>query len=80
MFRWIHTCIPVLSEELIKYLQSFMPFIMGIDLFMFNYASEYLNEEENIYIINISTDNITISSLLNVKNTKKKKISKADIL
>jgi hypothetical protein len=50
-----------------------MPFIMGIDLFMFDYALEYLTEEENIFIVNISTDEITISSSLNEKKAKKNK-------
>lgn len=57
-----------------------MPFIMGIDLSMFDYALEYLNEEENIFIVNLTTDEVTVSSLLNDKNTKKKKIIKQDIL
>lgn len=57
-----------------------MPFIMGIDLSMFDYALEYLNEEENIFIVNISTDEVTSSSLLNIKNNKKKKVTKQDIL
>ena len=29
--QWTHTYIPILSDEMIKYLQSFMPFIMGVD-------------------------------------------------
>lgn len=57
-----------------------MPFIMGIDLSMFDYAMEYLNEEDNIYIVNLSTDEIIVSSILNNKSTKKKKITKQDIL
>ncbi len=57
-----------------------MPFIMGIDLSMFDYALEYLNEEENIFIVNITTDEITVSSILNDKKNKKKKITKQDIL
>lgn len=58
-----------------------MPFIMGIDLSMFDYAIEYLNEEENIFIVNITADEITISSSFNNKNTKKyKKITKKDLL
>jgi len=57
-----------------------MPFIMGIDLSMFDYALEYLNEEENIFIVNITTDEITVSSILNNKKNKKKKITKQDIL
>ena len=53
---------------------------MGIDRSMFKYAEEYLKEEENIYIVNISTDYITVSSLMNSKDKNKKNITKSDVL
>jgi len=58
-----------------------MPFIMGIDLSMFDYALEFLNEEENIFIVNILSDEVTVSGLINsTKNNKNKTTLKADLL
>jgi hypothetical protein len=61
-FEWIHTYIPILSEEMIKYLQSFMPFIMGIEEYMLETAKEYLDECEGIYLVYIRKNYIDISS------------------
>lgn len=72
--EWIHTYIPILSEEMIKYLQSFMPFIMGIDETMFKLAEEYLDEENTIYIVNIKKNQIDVSKNRNLKGKKRKSI------
>lgn len=54
---------------------------MGIDLSMFDYALEFLNEEENIFIVNILSDEVTVSGLINsTKNNKNKTTLKADLL
>ncbi len=45
---------------------------MGIDEKMMPIAEEYLKEEENIYLVFINKDLISISSKLKNKNTKKK--------
>jgi hypothetical protein len=73
--RWIHTYIPVLSEEMIKYLQSFMPFIMGIEMNLLNTAKQYLNEEETIYLVYIKKNLVDISS-----NRKGKKLKRRELL
>jgi hypothetical protein len=61
-FEWIHTYIPILSEDMIKYLQSFMPFIMGIEEYMLETAKEYLDESENTYLVYIRKNYIDVSS------------------
>jgi hypothetical protein len=43
---------------------------MGLDDSMFEFALEYLSEEENIFIVNLSSNTIIISNQLN--NLKKK--------
>jgi hypothetical protein len=53
---------------------------MGLDDSMFEFALEYLSEEENIFIVNLSSNTIIISNQLN--NSKKKEKpgkNKADI-
>jgi hypothetical protein len=58
-----------------KYLQSFMPFIMGIDQSLLEHAKSYFAEEERIFIIYIKKDLIDMSS-----NAKGKKLKKKDLL
>jgi hypothetical protein len=70
-YEWVHTYIPILSEEMIKYLQSFMPFIMGIEESMLETAKEYLEESDKIYLVYIKKNFIDISS-----NKKNKRIAK----
>lgn len=70
--KWVNTYIPVLSEELIKFLQSFIPFIMGIEESLMPIAKEYLSSDDGIYIINIDKNIIEISQ-------KSKKINKKNL-
>lgn len=63
--RWVNTYIPVLSEDLVKYLQSFMPFIMGLDENLLKIASEYMDTEA-IYIVDLKKD-----AVYNSKDKKK---------
>ena len=60
---------------MIKYLQSFMPFIMGIDETLLNHAKPYIAEEDSIYLVYIKKDYIDISS-----NKKGKKLKKKELL
>ena len=51
-FNWKYTYIPILSFNMLKFLQSFLPFIMGIDNNMMEYAkSNYIEKQNNITII-----------------------------
>ena len=51
-FNWKYTYIPLLSFNMLKFLQSFLPFIMGIDNNMMDYAKEnYIEKQNNITII-----------------------------
>jgi len=56
---------------------------MGLDYSMFDYALEYLHEEESIFIIDLFSNTITLSSqLANLKKKggKNKLQSKKDLL
>ena len=51
-FNWKYTYIPLLSINMLKFLQSFLPFIMGIDNNMMEYAkNNYIEKQNNITII-----------------------------
>lgn len=47
--KWVNVYIPIISVDMLKYLQSFMPFLIGIDISMMNLAKE--NLENGIYIV-----------------------------
>jgi hypothetical protein len=78
-FQWINTYIPVLSEDMIKYLQSFIPFVMGIDegLLKLAYNCQYIGCDElnKIFIVNLSKKTLSVTSL----GKKEKKITKKNI-
>ncbi len=61
--QWISTYIPVLSEEMTKYVQlSFMPYIMGIDETLLKlHARNYFDDDNCIYLIFIKKGIITTS-------------------
>ena len=51
-FNWKYTYIPLLSINMLKFLQSFLPFIMGIDSRMLDYAkNNFIENQNNISII-----------------------------
>jgi hypothetical protein len=59
---------------MIKYLQSFMPFIMGIDETLLEHAKPYFAEEDSIYIVYIKKDLIDISANKKGKKLKRKEL------
>ena len=46
--RWKFTFIPNLSFYMLKFVQSFMPFIMGIDINLLDYAKREYMEDDNV--------------------------------
>lgn len=72
--RWTYPYIPILSEELVKYLQTPLPFLMGIDTFMIDLVNEYLNEDDNVFMVYLNTkDKDNNIEKFSVNKTKKKK-------
>ena len=73
--KWINPFLPILSLNTVKFLQTPVPFIMGIDEFLLKYALNskdiYIGKE--IIIYNISSKSFTLSK-------SKKKVNKMDIL
>ena len=77
-FNWINTYIPVLSFSTVQFLQSFIPYIMGIDEYLLTYAfkNQFIDLNSNIALINIKNNNFCSFDL----KGKIKKRSKKEIL
>ena len=71
---WINPFLPVLSIKTVDFLQSPVPYIMGLDEYLFKYA----NESKTIYL---GTDMIIFNIMTNqfISNKTKKRIHKKDI-
>lgn len=61
--QWVNIFIPVLIEDLLKYLQSFMSFLMGIEQCMLDHCEEYINEEDSIWLVYLE-DNVISKALI----------------
>ena len=68
-FDWIHTYIPIMSEKMVKFLQSFLPFFTGINFTLLNRAKHILEKaSKEVFIINIDEDKIELNG--NYQNNK----------
>jgi hypothetical protein len=72
--EWVNILIPILSDELVRYLQCFRPFIMGINENMLEYAKSYIEENDEIFFVYIKKDAVELFS-----NKKTKKITKKNL-
>ena len=70
--KWNNIYIPILSLNTIQYLQSFIPFIMGIDEFLLDFAAN----KKNFINLNKNKDINIIPFNLNPKTKIKYKINK----
>lgn len=78
-FNWVNIYIPVLSLNTVKFLQSIIPFIMGIDEFLLNFSikNEYINTNcengnNNIVYVDIERNLIYLDPIKKKNETKKK--------
>ena len=59
---WVHTYIPIMSDQMIKYLETFLPFMNGINASLMNYVQNTLeHSEEEVYIINLEKKEIGVN-------------------
>ena len=74
-FQWVHTFIPIMSTQMLKYLQAFLPFINGLHVNLFDVAKTILDEaDEGVYLVYIGNNTIDInwdSSSKRIKIAKK---------
>ena len=74
-FQWVHICIPIMSIQILKYLETFVPYLAGVHTSFVPQLNKYLsqnsNEKEQVYLIYIEEDKIRISDYLNEKKINK---------
>jgi hypothetical protein len=75
-FQWIHTYIPIMSDQMVKYLETFLPFINGINTSLMHLVTEVFEENEaesseEVFLVYISENKFRIGNYL-TKNNKKK--------
>ena len=59
---WVHTYIPIMSDQMIKYLETFLPFMNGINASLMNYVQNTLeHSEDEVYIINLEKKEIGVN-------------------
>ena len=66
-FQWIHTYIPIMSDQMLKYLETFLPFINGIHVSLMKLVEQVFKEgeiddSEDVFLIYIKNDEIQLSS------------------
>ena len=74
-FMWVNPYVPILSLNTAKFLQSFIPFLYGIDEYLLKYSdkNKYMNNNGDIVFVFISKKTFSLC-----KN--RKKLSKKDII
>ena len=62
-FEWIHTFIPIMSEKMLKFLQAFLPFFIGINATLLKKAKPILaRASKGVFIFNIDDNTLNINS------------------
>ena len=77
-FKWVHTYIPIMSDQMLKYLETFLPFLNGIHSSLMPLVSQLfieseIEDNEDVFLIYNKDGKIDLSSTL---KKKKKKVSK----
>ena len=69
-FSWIHIYIPIITKKMLKYLQSFLPFLNGMNNYLYE-REEVQNllysSHKDLYIFNLDKNSFEISYNLNEK-------------
>ena len=74
-FQWMHTYIPIMSDQMLKYLETFLPFLNGIHSSLMPLVTELfqtgdMEESEEMYLIYINENKLKLGSTLIGKNIK----------
>ena len=77
-FQWMHTYIPIMSDQMLKYLETFLPFLNGINSSLMPLVSELfqtgdMEEGDEMFLIYINQNKFRLGSTLVGKNIKKYK-------
>ena len=83
--KWVHTYIPIMSEQMLKYLESFLPFVNGIHSSLIPLVRNIFNEgeideNEEVFLVYIKENDIEIGSSLKKKKIKINKYIQNNII
>ena len=73
--QWVHTFIPIMTQKMMKYLDSFLPFFNGMHISLYELTSGILEDiKENIFIFDFNKHTFEMNTFpnLNTKNVIKK--------
>ena len=73
--QWVHTYIPIMSDQMLKYLQTFLPFLNGINESLMSsvekvFTEGEVEEDDEVFLIYIRENKIKLSSTLRGKMKK----------
>ena len=76
-FQWIHTYIPIMSDQMLKYLETFLPFLNGINKSLMPFVEKVftegeMEEDDEVFLIYISEDRDKIRLSSSIRGIKKK--------
>ena len=76
-FQWIHTYIPIMSDQMLKYLETFLPFLNGINKSLMPFVEKVfrdgeMEEDDEVFLIYISEEKDKIRLSSSIKGIKKK--------
>ena len=86
-FKWMHTYIPIMSEQMLKYLATFLPFVNGINKSLMPLVKQTIEEDEDesedkeeIFLVYIKDNLIDLSSNLIERKIKVPKYIETNVL
>ena len=73
--QWVHTYIPIMSDQMLKYLETFLPFLNGINESLMSsvvkvFTEGEIEEDDEVFLIYIRENKIKLSSTLRGKTKK----------
>ena len=77
-FQWIHTYIPIMSDQMLQYLETFLPFINGINISLLPLVKELyqtgdMEQNDEIFLVYIQEKKFRLGTSLIGKGKKKYK-------
>ena len=68
-FQWVHTYIPIMSDQMLKYLETFLPFLNGINSSLMPLVKELfecgeMEESDEMFLIEIKESKLELGSTL----------------
>ena len=83
-FQWMHTYIPIMSNQMLQYLETFLPFINGINISFLPlvkelYQADDMEQNEEIFLVYIQEKKFKLGTSLIGKIKNKHKYFEANV-